>query len=115
MTQAATALLGTERTNILREMYEAINAAEQRGYAQGQSDVTFDNEADAYSRGYKEGYVDGNNDASEVAERAFTNGFEEGYEHARIDLGECPIIEDAFDDELFEDLFIFPTDGEARD
>jgi hypothetical protein len=121
-------LLGQEKTNVLKEMYEVINNAEQHGYTQGKAEgqSEFDTAwIDGHTTGYKEGFVDATNEASDDVCRAFENG----YEHARIEMGECPMVDPDYDrlsdDDLYEEfdlpgklvngMWVFPTDGEARD
>lgn len=81
---ASMALLGSEKTNILSELYTLLDNVEKRGYnkgyAEGYAQGAADNDVGAaFHAGYEQGCIDGQADAEVLHdEPTYHEGFEDG-------------------------------------
>jgi hypothetical protein len=121
---AASALLGTEKANVLSELYTLLDNAEKIGFADGEKSVEraaqrgyeaaySDRLTDTRHEGYKNGYADGmENCSAESYDIGYDDGFADGvadaetygkdmydagYEQRGDDMGECPIVDQEWD------------------
>lgn len=99
---ALVAVVGEPTAMLVERVYDAIDDAEKRGQAAGfnQGDVV------GFMRGeddgYAEGYSDGINVSHTIAfDDGYDAGYDAGYEQARRDLGECPMVDEEFDEHDF--------------
>lgn len=86
----------------------AYEEGHKDGFKEGFETATDEADAD-YQRGFQDGCGHAENCTEEVYEDAYNIGYNTGYDHSRNELGECPIVDQDFDEEYGIDL-VWPTD-----
>jgi hypothetical protein len=108
MRAARASVLDQNTARIIQKVYDALDLTKRQAHTEG-----FDLAVAAYANDYENGRVAGYQQGFDAKVDVYKRGVAAGYEQARRDLGECPMVDQEFDDWRAESTYDAAFENES--